>query len=221
MEYLPSRNPNNIVFNVANFDYQDSYLTYYLADNRYVRKSSANVYYGLNTFNGATIFNNTVNVNSDLSVSQSIAALDGTINNSFSIGSNLAISGNIVCQNVISAGNLTIQNVQCKTITCDAIIAGNQTGVYLYCNSLTLPILKSIPDTTIMYTNLNLSSLMGTTGASSTILLYPNYGIQIMNSSTVLFSFFNSATDLLYHTITFSSSNVCTSIQIYHNLLLV
>lgn len=284
MDYLPPINPNNKLFNVSNFNYQDSFLTYYIGDSRYVRLSAPNVYYGLNTFNGTSIFNGNVNLNGNLvtggvtlspynisqlnnldinikskftsldatnatedtnisvlqtqctdlthsgttntfannlniagtTTSATLAVVNSTVNNSFSVGSNVAIGGSIACQNILSSGTLTIKNIQCQNITCANINAGNQTGIYLYCNSLTIPIIKSIPNTTIMYTNLNLSNLMGTNGANSSILLYPTYGIQFLNNSKVIFDLTNSGTDLLYSPIVFNQSLVCTSIQIYN-----
>ena len=47
--YLPSLRPSQ-VFNLADFNYQDSYIDFYTGDARYARFQGTNTFYGQCTF---------------------------------------------------------------------------------------------------------------------------------------------------------------------------
>ena len=51
--YLPSLRPSQ-VFNLADFNYQDSYIDFYTGDARYARFQGTNTFYGQCTFQGVT-----------------------------------------------------------------------------------------------------------------------------------------------------------------------
>lgn len=208
MEYLPPL-VNNSTFNVANFNYQDSYLTYYTADNRYIRKDGPNVYYGLNTFT------NDVNIQASLSVYYA------TINNSLSIGGGITITGKIACHEIISPSYLKINNITCSSIKCDTIQCKSFTGIFLYANNLSYPIIKSVPDCSIMYTNLNVSDMLGITGNNCNILLYPNYGVQIWNNNSLIFTISNETDTILYSPIIFFLPLQATSIRVFFDHMLL
>jgi hypothetical protein len=72
-EFLPPLNNNNNIFNVSDFNYQDSYISYYTGDKRYSKLN------GMNTFTQLCYFNGGITT-SDLIVNNSITSNNLSVN---------------------------------------------------------------------------------------------------------------------------------------------
>lgn len=147
-------------------------------------------------------------LNQTTNVTYYTAFNESTINNNLSvgglvtIGSDILIGGNIVCSGNIITPNQSI----------------NYRAGYLYLNSMSLPVIRSIPNTSMAFTNLDLQSLMGTTGNNLTVSIYPLYKIQFVYSTTILCTIDNTnGLDCLYSTVVFGTSSKCTSINVFYN----
>ena len=146
--------------------------------------------------------------NNTTNISGYTAIAEATFNNSISVGNTIAVGGNV---NI--AGNITISGSIVTPYQSISYRAG-----YIYVNSMSLPVIKSIPNTTVSWTNLNLQSLLGTNPLNVTASIFPLYRVDFVNCGTVLCSIDNTnGTDCLYNTVTFASALNCTSINCYYN----
>src|SRR5271167_2055189 len=126
--YLPPIQPWETKFCLANYNYQDSYINYYTGNKIYMSINAINLY--CTAYESATI-NNTA------------------------IGGNLSVGNKIDSgSDITSSGNLLINNISCQklTVSSNVSISGtisykNQIGAYLYINNMSLPIMKSIINT--------------------------------------------------------------------------
>jgi len=201
--YLTPLQPSQTKFCLSNYNYQDSYINFYTGNKTYMSINGLNLY---------------------------CSAYESGILNSSAIGGNLSIGSKItIGSDVTSSGNLLINNIGCQNIvvTSNVSVGGtlaykNHVSGYLYVNNMSLPFMKSITDTSIAFTNLNLNSLLGTNGNNSHISLAPNFMIRFFNGTTLLYTLDNSSgNDFLYNTVVFSFALNCLNVNIYFNNILI
>ncbi len=140
-------------------------------------------------------------------ISGNTAFLNTSVNESLVVGGTL-----LVGQNMLISGDIIISG---KIITNDMFKKHN-VG-FLYVSNMSLPVIKSIPNTKIAFTNLNIKTLLGTTGNSANVSIYPYYKIQFVFGSIILCSIDNtSGNDMLFSTVIFTTIQNCTSINCYY-----
>ena len=119
--YLP---PSKIsqIFNIDDYDYQDGFIVFKEADQRYLRPIQK-----LNQkTTGITYFesNSTTNISKNVNVGGLVNSVDGATTNNVAIGESISIGANIVCgKNFVNSGDIYTNNIYAKSIVIkDAII---------------------------------------------------------------------------------------------------
>ena len=156
-----------------------------------------------------------------LSTLNNFYSSDGSINNNMNISNNLAIANNInISGNINNLGNSKINNIKSKTIEVETINVlselkyKNQVGVYLNIKNMSIPIIKSVYDTTNLHSsNVTIRSQMN----GKTLCILPNYTISFFSGNILLQTINNNTTDILWSTIVYSNNvDYCTRILIYY-----
>ncbi len=120
-EYLP---PIQIadVFNVGNFDWQNNFIIYREADQRYLRpiKKLQQKTTGI-SYNES---NSTTNVSKNINITNLMNTVDGAIRNDIAVGESMAIGSNLVVgKNIVNSGDIFTNNIYAKSIRInDAVI---------------------------------------------------------------------------------------------------
>ena len=156
-------------------------------------------------FSNKIIFQDEIAVNNNIIDGGSIG-----IGKSALIGLNLTVANNIYCSNKITTNDIKINdNIYYKFQMCGMLISST---------NFNIPLMNSIKNTTLTYTNLNLQSILSTNGNSCSIFLYPKYKIIFYNYYTILFQLDNtSGENILYSLINFDYELLCTNIIIKNN----
>lgn len=171
----------------------------------------------------------TVNLD-DMFVSGISSIANLTINEDLSIGGSLATGSNIVLgKNIVVSGTSYLQTINASSInvTNDCNITGNiifknQIQGYIYISNQSIPLITSISNTLTTYTNLDIQTVLGTTGNSTPILILPNVRVLFLGINDIkLYDFTNTTSLPIYNLITFTSSVVCLKIQIISNGILL
>jgi hypothetical protein len=156
---------------------------------------------------GNTTILGTVNINS-------VSNNNETVKINFSTGSDSVIGGKLTINDELHCTS----NIYCNNIysNVDVLFSFKYCAI-LYINTLVLPIHKSNYNLTNFYTNLNLQNLLNTNTCN--ILIHPKYSISFYNANNTLLQTINNTngTDLLYNSITLSSTLVIKFIVKYNN----
>ena len=174
-----------------------------------------NIYNMITTKNLANSISNTDNF-----------IITGLCNNTYVIGGDLGvggntnIGGNLSVGNNITCTNLNLKNIKCDSLNCNNYLYyKNQSAGFLVTNTnLNIPLMNSINDISICYTNLNLQNILLTTGNNCYVFLNPFYKLVFYNNNNILCIIDNTInTTILYKQITFNYSFLCTKIIIQYN----
>ena len=209
---------NNNVLNCFNFNngpiYTDNLL--YINNGYDVYNNLISLSGKINDLqNGNMNFNNKIICEDEISVNNNI--IDGGnmgIGGNLLIGNNLTTANNLYCGKTIKTYEIITNNLSCnnnfyyKYQVCGSIITNT---------NLNIPLMNSIPNTSQTYTNLDLKTILNTTGNS--IFLYPKYKIIFYSNNIILNTIDNSnGITILYSLI---DSLLCTNIDIkYINILI-
>jgi hypothetical protein len=122
-EYLP---PINIakVFNISDYDFQDTSLTLKDGDQRYLNpiKKLQNETFGI-TYNGTT---ETTNVSKNINISHLMNTVNGAIRNDVAIGESLAVGSNLVVgKNIVNSGDIHTNDIYAKSINLNSVVIAN------------------------------------------------------------------------------------------------
>ena len=120
MNYLPPSNVSGL-FNVGDYNFQDSFVDYRVGDSRYLRRiekldqKTTGIKYTDATF--------TTNITKNLNVLGLVNGIDGAIRNDTAIAESIAIGSNIVCgKNIVNNGDIYTNNIYAKSIVVDNTI---------------------------------------------------------------------------------------------------
>ena len=174
-----------------------------------------NIYNMITTKNLANSISNTDNF-----ITTGLCNNNYVIGGDLGIGGNLNIGGNLSVGNNITCTNLNLKNIKCDSLTCNNYLYyKNQSAGFLVTNSnLNIPLMNSINDISICYTNLNLQTILNTNGNNCYVFLNPNYKLVFYNNNNILCIIDNTInTTILYKKITFNLSFLCTKITIQYN----
>ena len=174
-----------------------------------------NIYNMITTKNLANSISNTDNF-----ITTGLCNKNYVIGGDLGIGGNLNIGGNLSVGNNITCTNLNLKNIKCDSLTCNNYLYyKNQSAGFLVTNSnLNIPLMNSINDISICYTNLNLQTILNTNGNNCYVFLNPNYKLIFYNDNNILCIIDNTInTTILYKKITFNLPFLCTKIIIQYN----
>lgn len=158
----------------------------------------------------ATIANSTTNNDNSVGGSQSNGG-------NFLLGGNIVVSGLTLVQN-ITASSLSVVN--------DCSIGGNinyqnKMRGFIYVSNKSIPLIHSLPDITVAHGNLNIQTVLGTTGNLTAIFLLPYVKIQFISIDNILLYEYNNNTGYsIYNIITFKvydSLPLCETINLFYN----
>lgn len=136
----------------------------------------------------------------------------------FSVNNNAAVGGvMVVGQNLNIGGDIVLGG---------KIFTKNQSTNYrvgfLYVGGMSLPLIRTINNTSIAFGGLDLRSMIGPTGFGTSVMVYPQYKIDFCYTVNVMQSIDNtSGTDMLYSTLDFSMGRSCQSINCYFDGVLI
>jgi len=156
---------------------------------------------GNTTILGKVNINSVSNNNENVQINFSTGS-DSVIGGKLTINDELHCTSNIYCNNIYSNVDVLFSFKYCAI---------------LYINTLVLPIHKSNYNLTNFYTNLNLQNLLNTNTCN--ILIHPKYSISFYSANNTLLQTINNTngTDLLYNSITLSSTLAIKFIVKYNN----
>ena len=199
--YFKPLHETNEKFNVLNFNWQNE-LNFDGFDIRYFIKDENNVMYGKNIFVGATYFLNGISSFYNICITSCLSV-------AYSISTATLLASNII------TNNITVKTINNKPINLNI-------GVYITINNIQYPILKSINNTLISFTNLDLQTLLNDY-ENNFIILLPNYKILMFDINNILLQKIeNSTNDIYYELIEFKFTNLlCSKIKIYYNNKLI
>ena len=151
---------------------------------------------------------------------------NGSMMDNMNIGNNLAIGNNInISGDINNNGNSKINNIKSKTIEVESLYIlnelkyKNQIGVFINITNITIPFIKSIYDTSNLYSsNTSIRSQLN----NKTLTILPNYSIRFFSSNILIQTINNNTNDIIWTTIIFNNNiDYCTKILIYYKNILL